>query len=104
MRKNDYRMEEKQLSDEKIIALYWERNESAIKATDEKYGTYLFTIAYNILRNDWDCEECINDTYLHTWNRIPPTKPNIFQVFLSKITRDLAVDKYRKSKVDDNFW
>ena len=88
------------LSDEEIVALYWERNENAINATDDKYGKYLFSVAYNILRNDPDCDECVNDTYLNTWNRIPPTRPNIFQVFLSKITRDVAVDKYRRSRAE----
>lgn len=83
------------LSDEKIIELYWNRNEDAIKETDKKYGGYLYTVAYNILSDRLDCEECLNDTYLGTWHRIPPTKPNVFQLFLSKITRNIAVDKFR---------
>lgn len=88
------------LSDEDIINLYWNRNEKAISETDHKYGRYLFTIAYNILHDNMDCEECVNDTYFSTWNRIPPTRPNVFQVFLSKITRNVAVDKYRKEKAE----
>ncbi len=85
------------LSDEKIIDMYWERNEAAIKATDDKYGKYLYTISYNILNDRLNSEECINDTYLNTWNKIPPHRPNVFQRFLSKITRDISVDKYRKA-------
>ena len=85
------------LSDEEIIELYWKRQEKAISATDDKYGKYLYTIAYNILYNRMDCEECINDTYLSTWNSIPPHRPSVFQVFLSRITRNTAVDQYRKS-------
>ena len=88
--------EAKILPDEDIIELYWQRDESAISATDVKYGKYLFSIAYNVLRDKLDCEECVNDTYLGTWNRIPPTRPNAFQIFLSKITRNIAVDKFRK--------
>lgn len=84
------------LQDDDIIQLYWERDETAITATDDKYGRYLYTIAYNILHDKMDCEECLNDTYLGTWNRIPPERPNVFQVFLSRITRNIAVDKYRK--------
>lgn len=84
------------VSDNEIVELYWNRDEKAIALTDAKYGRYLFTIAYNIIRNNLDSEECINDTYLHTWNRIPPAKPTLLQVFLSKITRDLSVDKFRK--------
>ncbi len=85
-----------QCSDEEIIELYWQRNEQAIEETDRKYGKYLFTIAYNIVHNDPDSEECLNDTYLGTWNRIPPSRPSVFNVFLSRITRNIAVNKYKK--------
>ena len=60
------------MKDHEIIELYWARNESAITATAEKYGSYCHTIAYNILRNKEDAEECANDTYLGAWNSIPP--------------------------------
>lgn len=85
------------LSDQEIIALYFARNERAIKETDNKYGRYLLTIAYNIVHDSLDCEECLNDTYLDTWNRIPPTRPSVFQAFLSKIMRNIAVDRYRRN-------
>lgn len=88
------------ISDAEIIELYWSRNEQAIRETDRKYGKYLFTIAYNIVHNDPDCEECLNDTYLGTWNRIPPTRPNVFVAFLSKIMRNVAVDRFRKNTAD----
>ena len=85
------------LSDEKIVSLYWQRQESAIDATDAKYGKYLYTIAYNILNDKMDSEECLNDTYLGTWNAIPPAKPTILQVFLSKIMRNTALGRLRKA-------
>lgn len=84
------------LEDNEIIELYWERDEEAISETDKKYGRYLFTIANNIVNNRLDSEECVNDTYLGTWNAIPPTRPNVFQVFLSKVMRNIAVDKFRE--------
>lgn len=85
------------LSDDAIIELYWKREEKAIKETDVKYGRYLFTVAYNIVHDRLDCEECLNDTYLGTWNSIPPARPSVFNVFLSRITRNLAVDRYKMS-------
>ena len=85
------------LPDEEIINMYWNREERAIAATDEKYGKYLYKIAYNIVHDRLDCEECLNDTYLGAWNKIPPHKPNVFQVFLARITRNVAVDKYRRN-------
>ena len=97
MEKNDLKKSKAQLSDDEIIELYWSRNEKAIEETDSKYGKYLFTIAYNIVHDKLDCEECVNDTYLGTWNRIPPTRPNAFQLFITKIMRNIAVDRFRKN-------
>lgn len=84
------------LPDEEIVELYWARDEKAIRSTDHKYGKYLFTVSYNILGNDQDAEECQNDTYLRTWNAIPPNRPNFFQLFLTKIIRHLSIDRYRE--------
>ena len=92
------RKEEAFLADEQIIDLYWKRDEDAIKQTDRKYGKYLYVIAYNIVHDRLDCEECLNDTYLGTWNRIPPQRPNVFQVFLSRIMRNIAIDKFRHNR------
>jgi len=88
------------LSDEKIIELYFRRNEQAITATDIKYGNYLKVIGYNILKDIWDSEECLNDTYHSTWNKIPPARPSIFQAFLSKIMRDVSISRYRKKNAE----
>lgn len=86
------------LSDEEIIGLYFERQESAISETDNKYGRYLYTIAFNILNNNEDSEECLNDTYLKTWNAIPPANPGILRAFLAKIMRTTALDRYDAMK------
>lgn len=88
------------MADEDIVELYWKRDEKAISNTDKKYGKYLFRIAYNILAQELDCEECVNDTYLNTWNSIPPKRPKLFAAFLARITRNLAVDNYRKQNAD----
>lgn len=83
------------LSDEKIIELYWIRDESAILRTDEKYGDYCFSVAYHILCCREDSEECVNDTWLRTWSSIPPAWPSFLKQFLAKITRNLSLDYYR---------
>lgn len=85
------------MQDHAIIELYFERNERAIEETDAKYGSYCKKIAYNVLLDTFDSEECVNDTYLRVWNTVPPTVPNIFSAFLAKITRNLAIDKYNKA-------
>lgn len=92
------RLIEKQavVADEQIIEMYWQRNELAIQETDKKYGQFLFRIAYNILHNRLDCEECQNDAYLDTWNAIPPTRPIVFSAFITQITRRIALDRYKE--------
>ena len=84
------------MEDSKIISLFWESSEDAITQTAQKYGKYCFAIAFNILSNNEDCEECVNDTYLKTWNSIPPKKPSNFKAFLAKITRNLSLNLYEK--------
>ena len=81
------------MDDLMIIELYFARNEQAIKETDIKYGKLCFSMANNILFNDEDSEECVNDTYLSVWNKIPPTRPNNFRAFICKIVRNLSMKK-----------
>lgn len=83
------------LSDKHIIDMYWERNEQAISETDKKYGRFLFRIAYNIMHDRLDSEECKNDTYLGIWNSIPPNRPIVFSTFIAKIMRNTAIKKSR---------
>ena len=85
------------MQDQEIISLYWNRNEDAIVQTQKKYGRYCHTIAWNILRNQEDSEECTNDTWMHAWNAIPPERPSILRAFLGKITRNLALNRYENS-------
>jgi RNA polymerase sigma-70 factor (ECF subfamily) len=88
------------MDDEKIVALYWKRDQKAIAETRTKYGRYCYTIAYNILCNDADAEECESDTYFAAWQSIPPAKPAALSVFLGSITRRLSLDRMRKRYAD----
>ena len=83
------------MEDLDIIELYFKRDERAIAETAGKYGGYCGSIAMNILASAEDTEECLNDTWLRTWNSIPPHRPNILRVFVGKIARNLALDKYK---------
>ncbi|MCL2604072.1 MAG: sigma-70 family RNA polymerase sigma factor [Defluviitaleaceae bacterium] len=83
------------MEDEKILDLYFARDESAIQLTAQKYGAYCRAIAIGILRNREDSMECVNDTYLRAWEAIPPKRPTVFRVYLGKITRNLSLDKHR---------
>ena len=85
------------LDDEKIVALYFARDEKAIEETDFKYKKYLFSIAYNIVHDRLDCEECLNDTYLGAWNAMPPSRPNVLKAFLTTITRRIAIKRYHSN-------
>ena len=82
------------MEDTEIIELYFDREEQAIYQTRIKYGNMLRAIANSILHNDADAQECESDTYVKTWNSIPPQRPSILSAFLSKITRNLSLDRY----------
>lgn len=83
------------LTDREIIELYLTRDESAIAATAQHYGSYCTSIAMNILRNREDAEECVNEAFLKVWNSIPPQQPRVFSSFLGRITRNLSLDYYK---------
>lgn len=88
------------MDDSRIIQLYLDRSERAISETSKKYGRYCHYIAFRILQNTEDAEECVNDTYLRTWNAIPPKQPNRLQTFLGKITRNLSLNRWEKSAAE----
>ena len=84
------------MEDEKIVALYWSRDEQAINETQKKYERYLMKIAYNVLSNLDDSMESVNDTYLAAWNSIPPHCPSVLSTYLGKLTRRTSIDIFRK--------
>lgn len=83
------------MEDIQIVDLYFARNEQAIKETAQKYGKYLFSIAYNILSSNRDSEEAVNDTYMGAWHSIPPHRPNRLSTYLGKITRRISLEKWK---------
>ena len=83
------------MTDQTIVELYWQRDETAISATQEKYHAYLMKIARNVLDSTADCEESVNDTYLAAWNSIPPHRPAALNTYLGKLTRRIAISRFR---------
>lgn len=81
------------MEDEKILALFWERNEQAVKETDIAYGRKLYVLSNNILNNREDAQECVSDTYMETWKTIPPKRPKYFYAFLAAICRNLSLNR-----------
>ncbi len=88
------------MTDTEIINLFFERSEQAITELDKKHGNAVARVARNILGNSQDTEECVNDTYLGTWNTIPPHKPSPLRTFVCKIARNLATKKYHSNTAD----
>lgn len=84
--------------DRQIVDLYWERNEDAIRKTEQKYGSYLHKVAYNILADYEDSKECVNDTYLAAWNSMPTNRPSVLSTYLGKIVRQISIDVFRKKQ------
>ena len=89
---------DEQQTDLRIIDLYFARNEQAIAETDRHYGGLCMRISLGILDDRRDAEECVNDTYLKAWNAIPPTRPRSLRAFLSKIVRNLSLQRLEYNK------
>ena len=85
------------MEDKSIVELFWTRSEEAISQATKKYAAYCKTVAYNILQNTSDAEECLNDTMLKAWSGIPPSKPQNLKAYLCKITRNLALNRIEHS-------
>lgn len=86
------------MDDKRIIELYFDRDERAIEETRISYGRLIYSVAYGILESPPDSEECENDTYLRAWDSIPPTRPSYFSAYLSRITRNLALNRLRDDR------
>ena len=81
------------MTDSQIIALFWERNEDAIRETDAAYGRKLYAVSDKILRSAQDAEESVSDTYMRAWDTIPPQRPNYFFAYLAKICRNCSLSR-----------
>jgi len=88
------------MTDTEIINLFFERSEQAITELDKKHGSAVARVARNILGNEQDTEECVNDTYLGTWNAIPPQRPSPLRTFVCRIARNLATKKYHANTAE----
>lgn len=88
------------VEDAEIVRLYWDRDERALLETAERYGGYCASIAKNILGNREDAEECVNDTYMNAWNAMPPHRPGVLSAFLGKLTRNLSLNRYKRSTAE----
>ena len=85
------------MTDEKIIELFFCRDEQAIRESAVAYGAYCRTIASGILKDPMDAEEAVADTWLAAWDSIPPNRPKYLKLFLGSITRNRALSKWRKN-------
>lgn len=85
-----------------IVQLFLSRSELAISATKQQYGSYCYTIAFNILGNQEDVSECVNDTLFKLWNSIPPTIPKSLKAYIGTVIRHTALDYYKKIKGKKN--
>ena len=88
--------------DGEIIDLFWQRDENAIAETDKKYRSHLLAVAYNVLHDRLDSEECLNDTYAGAWDAIPPARPENLCAFLTTVMRRIAVNRYHSNRKKSN--
>ncbi len=86
------------MDDEKIVALFFARDEAAIAKTQEKYAAYCMSIAVRILGSQEDAEECVNDAYHRAWDSIPPQKPSILSSYMGMLTRRISLNRARERR------
>ena len=91
------------MEDLEIVELYWARDERAISESDAKYGPLCRSIALRVLESAEDGEECVSDTWLRAWNAMPPRRPARLGAFLGKITRNLALDRWRRDHAEKRY-
>ncbi len=91
------------MEDQEIIRLYWQRDEQAIVCSEQLYGAYCRRIAWNTLGLQEDVEECVNDTWHAAWNAIPPQVPACLRIFLGRITRNLAISRFRADRAKKRY-
>lgn len=85
------------ISDNEIIALFFNRSQEAVKELADKYGKMCMSFSYRILKNDCDAQECVNDSYLAVWNTVPPNRPNPLKAYLMKIVRNISLARYKSN-------
>ncbi len=88
------------MEDDRIIDLFFSRNESALHETERKYKSYLYSVTHRILGNHEDAEECVNDALLSAWNSIPPHRPTVFRMFMARLARNHAINRRKKELAD----
>lgn len=86
------------MNDEALVRQFWDRKEDAIRVAKKQYGAYCLYVAENILQNRLDAEECLNDALLAAWNSVPPQRPRNLKTYLGKLTREIALDRWRKNR------
>ena len=83
------------MTDGKIVDMLWNRDEGGVALCETKYKKYCMKIAYRILGDLRDSEECVSDAILAAWNTIPPKHPENLKTYLAKLTRNLSVNRYK---------
>ncbi len=91
------------VEDERIIELYFRRDESAISETRTRYGAFVAGMAGRLLEDRRDTEECVSDTYLAAWNAIPPERPLSLRAFLGRLVRNIAISRFRKNRAEKRY-
>lgn len=86
------------MEDREIVGLFLARDQTAIAETAEKYGGYCYAIAFNILSNRQDAEECVSDALMGLWNSIPPQRPVVLSAFVGTLARRASLKKWRSNR------
>ena len=84
------------MDDKELIELFFERSEQAISALEQCHGAAAKALAFNVLGDMRDAEECLSDGLLAVWNTVPPTRPRSMRAWLLTLTRNRALDRCQR--------
>lgn len=88
------------MNDKQIVDMLFQRDEDGLIYLEQSYKAYCGAIAWKLLGNHEDVEECLNDTWLKTWHLIPPHRPLSLKAFVAKIARGTAIDRLKTKYAD----
>ena len=81
------------MDDALIVNLFDSSPEDAMDALSEKYARLCRRIAGNILTDPRDVEECVNDSLLEIWKRLPADRPEQLTAYVCRIARHIALNR-----------
>ena len=78
--------------DSDILALLKASDSDGLQLLIGRYEAYCQTVAFSVLGNEQDCEECLNSVWFQVWEHRDSLTGPAIKSYLGRATRNLAID------------